>query len=277
MLNRRSLAYAISAFALFVLAGGTGLAATERFITVVSTTSTENSGLFARILPIFTARTGIEVRVVAVGTGQAIRMARNGDADVLLVHHKPSEQAFVAEGFGVERFDVMYNDFIVVGPRSDPAGVRNAPQVTDALKQIVAYRAIFISRGDDSGTHKRELALWRGADIDPVRHSGSWYQEVGAGMGATLNMAAAKRAYTLSDRGTWLSFEGKGELAILNEGDARLLNPYGAILVNPDRFAHVKAREGQIFIDWLLSDEGQQAIGEYQIDGEQLFFPNAAS
>ena len=248
---------------------------TERYITVVSTTSTENSGLFARILPLFTARTGIEVRVVAVGTGQAIRMAKNGDADVLLVHHTPSELAFVADGFGVERFDVMYNDFIIVGPRGDPAGVRNTGQAIEALQQIAAKRAPFISRGDDSGTHKRELSLWHGARVDPVRDSGTWYQEVGAGMGATLNMAAAKRAYALSDRGTWLSFEGKGELAIVNEGDQGLLNPYGVILVNPERFAHNKAHDGQMFIDWLLSNEGQQAIRDYQIGGEQLFFPNA--
>lgn len=276
-MHRRILLQAVTALALFTLAGGTELVAGERFITVVSTTSTENSGLFARILPIFEARAGIKVRVVAVGTGQAIRMARNGDADVLLVHHRPSEQAFVGEGFGVQRFDVMYNDFIIVGPPGDPAGIGRIPQVTGALKAIAGHRAIFISRGDDSGTHKRELTLWRNAGIDPAGDSGSWYQEVGAGMGATLNMAAAKQAYALSDRGTWLSFEGKQELVVLNEHGQGLLNPYGVILVNPDRFDHVKAREGQIFIDWLLSAEGQQAIGDYRIGGQQLFVPNASS
>lgn len=276
-MNRRTLTRVSAALILLALTVGTGQGTSDRFITVVSTTSTENSGLFARILPIFSARTGIDVRVVAVGTGQAIRMARNGDADVLLVHHKPSELAFVAAGFGLQRHDVMYNDFIIVGPRNDPASVRSSAQVTNALRQIAEHHAPFISRGDDSGTHKRELALWRKAGIDPVRNSGAWYQEVGAGMGTTLNVAAAKRAYALSDRGTWLSFAGKGDLAIVNEGDSGLLNPYGVILVNPDRFTHVKARDGQMFIDWLLSIEGQQAIGAYQIDGEQLFFPNAGA
>ena len=276
MVTRRLLSRIVVTLVL-AFATGANVWSTERYITVVSTTSTENSGLFARILPLFTGRTGIDVRVVAVGTGQAIRMAKSGDADVLLVHHKPSELAFVADGFGVERFDVMYNDFIIVGPRGDPAGVRNTGQATEALQQIAARRATFISRGDDSGTHKRELSLWRSARVDPVRDSGTWYQEVGAGMGATLNMAVAKQAYALSDRGTWLSFEGKGELAIVNEGDQGLLNPYVVILFNPERFAHIKARDGQMFIDWLLSSEGQQAIGDYQIGGEQLFFPNAGA
>ena len=193
------------------------------------------------------------------------------------MHHRPSEELFVEEGYGVERISVMHNDFIIVGPPGDPAGIGRIPQVAGALQAIAAHRATFISRGDDSGTHKRELTLWRNAGIDPAGDSGSWYQEVGAGMGATLNMAAAKQAYALSDRGTWLSFEGKQELVILNERGQGMLNPYGVILVNPDRFDHVKAREGQVFIDWLLSAEGQQAIGDYRIGGQQLFVPNASS
>ncbi len=274
-MQRTLLKTIVSVIALGGLAVSTGPGAADRFITVASTTSTENSGLLDRILPTFSARTGIGVRVIAVGTGQAIRIARNGDADVLLVHHRPSEQAFVDEGFGVKRHDVMYNDFIIVGPRSDPAGVSGTESATDALHRIAQSRSLFISRGDDSGTHKRERALWRDAGLTPARASGTWYLEVGAGMGATLNIAAAKQGYALSDRGTWLSFAGKGELTVLSEGDQRLLNPYGVILVNPARFSHIKAREGQMFIDWLLSPEGQQAIGDYRIGGEPLFIPNA--
>ena len=253
----------------------TGAFAEERFIVVASTTSTANSGLFDRILPTFEAKTGIEVRVVAVGTGQAIRLARNGDADVLFVHHKPSETAFVEEGFGVERFDVMYNDFVIAGPKSDPAGIKGQKEASKALAEIARSESPFASRGDDSGTHKRELSLWKAAGIDPSLYSGTWYQELGAGMGATLNTAAAKNAYALTDRGTWLSFENKAGLEILCEGDDRLLNPYGVILVNPDKFAHVKAEDGQAFIDWLISGEGQKAIAAFKINDEQLFFPSA--
>ena len=249
--------------------------AAERFITVASTTSTENSGLFQAILPLFERATGIAVRVVAVGTGQAIRMAERGDADVLFVHHRPSEERFVAGGFGVERHDVMYNDYVLVGPHDDPAGVGSRSGVVDALARIAAKRAVFVSRGDDSGTHKRELGLWQAAGINAEAASGSWYRESGAGMGTTLNIASGMGAYTLSDRGTWLNFSNKGDLVVLVEGDQRLFNPYGVILVNPERHPHVKAAEGQTFIDWLLSPGGQQAIGAYRIDGQPVFFPNA--
>jgi tungstate transport system substrate-binding protein len=249
--------------------------AEDRFVTVASTTSTQNSGLFDEILPAFEKQSGIGVRVVAVGTGQAIRMAKNGDADILFVHHKPSEIAFVKEGFGVERFDVMYNDFIVVGAKSDPARIKGLTNVSLAFGKIAGSKSSFISRGDDSGTNKRELSLWRIAKIDPEKSSGKWYHEIGAGMGAALNTASAKNAYTLSDRGTWLSFKNKANLAILLEGDKNMLNPYGVILVNPQKYPHVKAKDGQAFIDWLISKEGQKAIDGYKIGGQQLFFPNA--
>jgi tungstate transport system substrate-binding protein len=249
--------------------------AAERFITVASTTSTENSGLFGFILPQFQQATGIEVRVVAVGTGQAMKNAERGDADVLFVHHQPSEAQFVAQGFGVERRDVMYNDFVLLGPQTDPAGIRGATDVVAALVQIAATQAPFMSRGDDSGTHKLELSLWEMAGIDVKKASGSWYREAGAGMGATLNMASGLDGYTISDRGTWISFKNKGKLARLVEGDPRLLNQYGVILVNPAKHAHVKAKDGQAFIDWLISDRGQQAIADFRVEGQQLFFPNA--
>jgi tungstate transport system substrate-binding protein len=249
--------------------------AAERFITVASTTSTENSGLFRHLLPLFQQDTGIEVRVVAVGTGQAIELAQRGDADVLFVHHKPSEEKFVAEGFGVARFDVMYNDFVVVGPRTDPAGVKGMTDVAAALAQVAAKQAIFVSRGDNSGTHKLELSLWKVAGGNVAAASGTWYREVGAGMGATLNTASGLGAYSLTDRGTWISFKNRGNLAILIAGDSRLFNQYGVMLVNPKKHPHVKATDGQVFIDWLLSDRGQQAIAAFHIEGEQAFFPNA--
>ncbi|MBF0249596.1 MAG: extracellular solute-binding protein [Alphaproteobacteria bacterium] len=245
------------------------------FITVTSTTSTQNSGLFEDILPKFTAKTGIEVRVVAVGTGQAIKIAQRGDADVLFVHHRPSEDAFVAEGNGVKRLDVMMNDFLIVGPAADPAGVKGAGDAVDALMKIMNTSAPFVSRGDDSGTHKRELGLWKAAGLDPKAHSGTWYREAGAGMGATLNMAQAMGAYAIADRGTWIAFKNKDGLDIAHQGTGGLLNPYGVILVNPERHPHVKAGAGQAFIDWLVSDEGQAAIAAFQIDGQQLFFPTA--
>jgi tungstate transport system substrate-binding protein len=247
------------------------------FIVVQSTTSTQNSGLFDYILPRFTAKTGIEVRVVAVGTGQALKNARNGDGDVLLVHAKPSEEKFIAEGYGVARSNLMYNDFVIVGPRADPAGVRGMRDATAAIDSIAGARATFASRGDDSGTHKKELSLWNETGVDPVKVSGDWYRETGSGMGATLNIAAGMGAYTMSDRATWIAFENKGDLEILVEGDKRLHNQYGVILVNPDRHRHVKAPAGQAFIDWLLGDEGQAAIASFRKGGQQLFFPNAAS
>ncbi len=249
--------------------------AEDRYITLASTTSTENSGLFASLLPRFTERTGIEVRVVAVGTGQALRMARRGDADVLLVHDRDAEEKFVAEGWGVDRFEVMFNEFVLVGPADDPAGIRETKDAAAAVARIAASRALFVSRGDDSGTHKAELRLWRAAGIDPVSETGSWYRESGSGMGATLNTATAMGAYTLADRGTWLAFKNRGELMLLVEGDPRLRNVYGLILVSPKRHPHVEAEAGQIFIDWLVSQEGQAAIASLEANGEPLFTPNA--
>lgn len=249
---------------------------TRPFIMLASTTSTANSGLFGHLLPVFEARTGIHVRVVAVGTGQALRLARAGDADVLLVHHRPSEAQFVADGFGVKRFAVMYNDFVVVGPTADPAGIRGGHDVVAALKRIADTQAPFVSRGDDSGTHKKERGLWRAAGVDIAAASGTWYRETGSGMGATLNTAAAMDGYALADRGTWLSFRNRKGLAVLAEGDKRLFNPYGVILVNPKVHPHVKAKEGQAFIDWLTGPQGQQAIAAFTVGGEPLFTPNAA-
>lgn len=259
-----------------LLAAGIALAplahAEERYITVASTTSTEASGLFGHILPKFEKKTGIDVRVVAVGTGQAIEIARRGDADVLFVHHKPSEEQFIANGHGVKRHPVMYNDFIIVGPRSDPAGVEGMKQAEAALARIAEEKAPFVSRGDDSGTHKKELGLWDKAGVEP---SGSWYRETGSGMGQALNTAAAMNAYTLADRGTWISFDNRGELELLVEGDPDLYNPYGVTLVSPRQHPHVKAGMGRRFIDWLTSDEGQAAIASYRLRGQQLFIPNA--
>jgi tungstate transport system substrate-binding protein len=246
--------------------------AQDRFITVASTTSTEASGLFDHILPMFEAETGIEVRVVAQGTGQALETGRRGDADVVFVHSRPAEDAFVADGHGVKRFDVMYNDFIFVGPADDPAGIKGGTDAVAALQAIAEAEAVFASRGDDSGTHQAELRLWTEAGIEP---EGAWYRELGSGMGATLNTAAELPAYAMTDRGTWLSFANRGPLEIVVEGDERLFNPYGVILVNPQQHPHVKAKDGQAFIDWLVSEEGQAAIASYTIGGEQLFFPNA--
>ena len=245
------------------------------FITVASTTSTQNAGLFDHLLPLFEAETGIEVRVVAVGTGQAIRLARNGDADLLLVHDKPSEEAFVAEGYGSQRFDLMYNDFVVVGPASDPAGIAGTGDAAAALAGIAAAKAPFVSRGDDSGTHRREQALWAAAGVDPTGASGTWYREAGQGMGATLNTATMMEAYTLADHGTWLSMRGRLDLRVVVEGDARLRNQYGITLVSPERHPHVKAAFARRFADWLLSPAGQAAIDGFAIDGERLFIPNA--
>ncbi len=257
------------------VAGGKPGVAEDRFITVASTTSTDNSGLFGHILPVFESKTGIEVRVVAVGTGQAIRLAERGDADVLLVHHKPSEEKFVSEGYGVRRFDVMYNDFVVVGPKSDPAAVSGIDDVAVAMAKLAAAKAAFASRGDNSGTHKKELGLWKAAGVDLETAGGSWYRETGSGMGATLNTASGLGAYALADRATWISFRNKGDLEILVQGDARLFNQYGVILVSSKKHPHVKAEDGQQFIDWLVSPEGQNSIAQFEIDGQQLFHPNA--
>lgn len=260
--------------AILALSLGTAHAA-DKFITVASTTSTANSGLFDFLLPKFTEKTGIEVRVVAVGTGKAIKLAQNGDADVLFVHHKPSELKFVSEGFGVKRSDVMYNDFVMVGPKSDPAGIKGMKKAGDALKKIADSNAPFASRGDNSGTNKKELELWKGAGIDPTGAGNKWYSATGSGMGATLNVASGMNAYSLTDRATWLKFKNKGDLAILVEGDPVLFNQYGIILVNPKKHAHVKTELGQTFIDWVIGKDGQKLINEYQILGNQAFFANA--
>jgi tungstate transport system substrate-binding protein len=249
--------------------------ADDKFIIVQSTTSTQNSGLFEHILPIFTEKTGIDVRVVAVGTGQALKNAENGDGDVVLVHSKPDEEKFLADGWGVKRKDVMYNDYVIVGPAADPANVAGLKDAAGAIKKIAEAEAPFASRGDESGTHKAELKLWKDAGIDPHPASGKWYLETGSGMGATLNTAVGKQAYALTDCGTWLSFANKGGFKVLVEGDPKLFNQYGVILVNPAKHKKVKAEEGQAFIDWLTGKEGQAAIASFKIGGEQLFFPNA--
>jgi tungstate transport system substrate-binding protein len=246
--------------------------AQEKFIIVASTTSTEQSGLFDHLLPKFTEATGIEVRVVAQGTGQALETGARGDADVVFVHAPAAEKEFVAAGNGVERFEVMYNDFVIVGPGDDPAGVKGMQDASEALAKLAGARADFASRGDDSGTHKKELELWKEAGIEPA---GDWYKETGSGMGPTLNTASELPAYALTDRATWISFENKGPLEILVEGDTKLFNQYGAILVDPEKHPHVKKAEGQAFIDWLISPAGQEAIAGYRINGQQLFYPNA--
>ncbi|MBW7851721.1 MAG: substrate-binding domain-containing protein [Rhodospirillales bacterium] len=248
--------------------------AADKYITVASTTSTEQSGLFGHLLPKFTAKTGIEVRVIAQGTGQALKTGRQGDADVLFVHDPVAEKKFVEEGYGVGRREVMYNDFVVVGPKSDPAGVKGAKSTAEALKRIADAQAGFASRGDKSGTHAAELRHWKAAGVDVAAASGSWYRETGSGMGPTLNTAAAMEAYSLTDRGTWLNFKNRKNLEIVFEGDPSLFNQYGVILVNPDKHAHVKKDMGQTFMNWLTSAEGQQTIADYKINGEQLFFPN---
>jgi tungstate transport system substrate-binding protein len=248
--------------------------AQDRSIVVASTTSTQDSGLFGYLLPIFKAKTGIDVKVIALGTGQALDTAKRGDADVVLVHAKPQEENFVAQGFGVKRFDVMYNDFVLIGPKHDPAGIKGQ-SIEAALKTIAAKAAPFVSRGDRSGTHAAELSLWNQAGIEIDRQKGPWYREIGQGMGAALNIAAAMNAYVLADRGSWISFKNRGDLDIAVEGDKRLFNQYGVILVNPGKYPSVKKDLGQAFIDWLLSAEGQRAIANYRIDGQQLFFPNA--
>ena len=273
MLLRRNLVRAALALAALTC-HGFGASAQERSITVASTTSTEQSGLFGHLLPAFTAKTGIAVRVVAVGTGQALEIGRRGDADVLFVHDRPAEDRFVAEGFAAGRQDVMYNDFVIVGPKADPAGAAGS-DVLAALRRIAMAQAPFISRGDRSGTHAAELRYWQDAGLDAGARGGSWYREIGQGMGPALNMASAANAYVLTDRGTWLSFRNRGDLAIMVEGDRRLFNQYGVMLVNPARHPAVKAADGQALVDWLVSPEGQAAVAAYRIGGQQLFFPNA--
>ncbi|MFL1463693.1 substrate-binding domain-containing protein [Roseococcus sp. DSY-14] len=250
-------------------------AAQERFITLASTTSTDQSGLFRHLLPAFTAETGISVRVLVLGTGQALDVARRGDADAVLVHDRAAEERFVAEGFGGPRRHVMFNDFVLIGPAGDPARINGLRDTNDALRRIAEARAPFISRGDRSGTHAAELRLWQLAGVDPVAGRGAWYREVGQGMGPALNTAAAQNAYLLSDRGTWLNFRNRQELRILVEGDTRLFNQYGVMVVSQQRHPHVKLADAQRFADWLVSPAGQRAIAGYQINGEQLFFPNA--
>jgi tungstate transport system substrate-binding protein len=260
------------ATALATLALAAPLQAQDRFILLASTTSTENSGLFGQIIPIFRDATGIDVRVVAVGTGQAFAIARNGDADSLLVHDTAGEEQMVSDGFALERRDVMYNDYVLVGPRQDPAGVRDAGTVAEAFGRIGRDEAVFVSRGDDSGTHRAELRIWEKAGIAP---RGSWYRELGSGMGATLNTAAAMDAYVLADRGTWISFGNRRDLEIVFEGDPELFNQYGTLLLNPERHPHLKHDLVAQWHEWLLSEAGQAAIASFRIDGEQLFFPNA--
>jgi len=262
-------------FSLILLATGGQLAMADESIIVQSTTSTANSGLYDHLLPRFESASGIKVHVVAVGTGQAIKNARNGDGDVLLVHAKPAEQKFVADSFGVKRFDVMYNDFIIVGPPADSAGIRGMNDAAGALAKIAASESVFASRGDDSGTHKKERRLWQQASVDIDAAGPRWYRETGSGMGATLNAAVGMQAYALTDRATWLSFKNKTDFEILVEGDNNLFNQYGVILVNPERHPHVKARAGQAFVDWLIGPQGQAAINSYRLGGKQLFFANA--
>ena len=268
LLRRALLLALMAAFALPALAQ-------ERSITVASTTSTEQSGLFGHILPIFTRETGIFVRVVALGTGQALDVGRRGDADVVFVHDRAAEERFVADGFGGPRRHVMFNDFVITGPAADPARIAGLGDTVEALRRIATARAPFVSRGDRSGTHAAELRLWQLAGVDPATGRGQWYREIGQGMGPALNTAAAQGAYILADRGTWLSFRNRQDQRILIEGDARLFNQYGVMLVNAQRHPHVKAADAQRFIDWLLSSAGQAAIASYRINGEQLFFPNA--
>ena len=273
MFNRRMLIAAVAAAAVL---SGAPVSAQDKSIVVSSTTSTQDSGLFGYILPLFKQKTGIEVKVIAQGTGQALDTGRRGDADVVFVHAKSAEEKFLAEGQGVKRYPVMYNDFVLIGPKNDPAGIKGMKDVAKALQMIKDKQAPFISRGDRSGTHLAELALWnKNAGVDIEKEKGPWYKSIGQGMGAALNTAGASNAYVLSDRGTWISFKNKGDLVIAVEGDKRLFNQYGVMLVNPEKHPNVKKDLGQQFINWLVSPEGQKAIANYKINGEQLFYPNA--
>lgn len=251
------------------------VAVAQKSIVVSSTTSTEQSGLFKHLLPAFENKTGIQVKVVAVGTGQALDIGRRGDADVVFVHDKTAEEKFINEGFGVERLEVMYNDFILIGPKQDPAKIGKSKDIESALKKIAQNKSAFVSRGDKSGTHAAELRFWKNANIDVNQSKDSWYKETGSGMGPALNTASAMNAYILADRGTWISFKNRGDLEIIVEGDPKLFNQYGVILVNPSKHAQVKKSEGQMFIDWIVSSDGQATIASYKLNGEQLFFPNA--
>ena len=271
LIRRRMLSIALTA----LMVAAAPLALSQNFITVASTTSTEQSGLFKHMLPAFQKKTGIEVRVVALGTGQALDMARRGDADVVFVHAKSAEEKFIAEGHGVKRLPVMYNDFVLIGPISDPAKVAGGKDITAALKKIKGESATFVSRGDRSGTHMAELALWKESGIDIAADKGPWYRDTGQGMGPALNSASSMNGYILSDRATWLAFKNRGDLTIVVEGDKRLFNQYGVILVNPEKHKHVKKEQGQAFIDWVVSPEGQKNIADYKIGADQLFFPNA--
>jgi len=274
--NRRSLLRLVGLAAAVAVLNAPGRAQ-EKFIVVASTTSTEQSGLFGYLLPAFEKDTGIRVRVVAVGTGQALDIGRRGDADVVFVHDRPAEDKFMAENEGVRRYPVMYNDFVLVGPKGDPAKIGGGKDILEALRKVAAARAPFVSRGDKSGTHAAELRYWKAAGVDLDAVKGPWYRDTGSGMGPALNTAASMSAYILADRGTWLSFRNRADLAILVEGDRRLFNQYGVMLVNPDKHASVKKDLGQVFVDWLVSPRGQAVIAGYRIDGEQLFFPNAGS
>jgi tungstate transport system substrate-binding protein len=269
MIRRLLLAFALFSFVL-------PAAAQQNSIVVASTTSTQDSGLFGHILPIFTKKTGITVKVIAQGTGQALDTARRGDADVVFVHAKSAEEKFLAEGQGVKRFPVMYNDFVIIGPKADPAKIKGTKDVAAALKKLKDSQATFISRGDRSGTHIAEINLWKAVGIDIEKDKGPWYKSIGQGMGAALNTAQGSNGYVMSDRATWINFKNKGDLVIVVEGDKRLFNQYGVMLVNPDKHPTVKKAEGQQFIDWLISAEGQKAIAGYKVNGQQLFFPNAA-
>jgi tungstate transport system substrate-binding protein len=269
--RRTLIAFAV----LGLLAGATAAPAQDKSIVVASTTSTQDSGLFEYVLPIFKQKTGITVKVVAQGTGQALDTGRRGDADVVFVHAKSQEEKFLAEGNGVKRYPVMHNDFVLIGPKSDPAGIKGMKDVTEAFQTLKAKQATFISRGDRSGTHSAELKLWKDAGIDIEKDKGPWYKAIGQGMGAALNTAGASNGYVLADRGTWIHFKNKGDLAVLVEGDKRLFNQYGVMLVNPAKHPSVKKELGQTFVDWLVSAEGQNTIADYKIDGQSLFFPNA--
>lgn len=273
MSNSRIPTFSFS-FLILLMLIGTEPAKSDQFLTLASTTSTRDTGLLDSILPMFTEESGIEVRVLAIGTGQAIRLAKNGDADVLLVHHQKSEKAFVESGFGVKRYEVMHNDFVLIGPSSDSAGINGMQDIIKALSRIAEKESLFVSRGDDSGTNKKERDLWLMAGIDKSLQSSEWYIESGSGMGATLNIAVAMNGYTLSDRGTWLAFKNKGTLKILVQNDKHMRNPYGVILVNPARHPHIKASQGQKLIDWLISKKGKKAISDFTINGEQLFKVN---
>ena len=247
----------------------------ESYITLSSTTSTDNSGLLDYLIPKFKAKTGIDVHVIAVGTGRALLLGERGDADIVLVHHKTSEEIFIEKGFGIDRRDVMYNDYVIVGPKNDPARINELKHAADAFKLISQHKVPFVSRGDDSGTHKKEIELWSLAEVDAQKYSGDWYREAGAGMGATLNNANGMDAYTMTDRGTWLSFKNRDDLTLLFENDPPLFNQYGVILVNPERHEHIKYQQAKQFFDWLTSNEGQQAIADFTLENQQLFFPNA--